>query len=215
MKASILITNPFLIPSETKVRLTRKDGFTVEGFFAGYKTYKQNILTHPEYDLFPIFRAANKDGSMGRRFAKGITLGTLDGIELDEFEMEILEYHVRYTHCLKDNKFNDITVGTVAVCTLEMLALAKRFGITDIELDKYDDIEDCHATFDNDGGESRYQQVSALRFNQDEKTVTIFGALGDSGYLDCQYGDYFDVAKSLPHIYKAFMECLKKHFIKE
>lgn len=210
MKATILITIPFLVPCGTKVRLVRKDGFTVEGFFDGYTTYHQSIVTSAYYDLFPIFRAANRDGSMGKRYVAELSSGTISPYELKDYEMEILEWRTNYPGW--DNKYSEVICDAVAACTVEMLTYAKMKGISRIELAGDPDIEEAHTTFEVEGSESRYETVTALEFDQEEKRITVLGSSGGSGYLDCVYGDGFDVGNSLPHIYKTFCQVLRRDY---
>lgn len=213
MKATILVDHPFLIPEGTKMNLTLTDPKVECGpvYFAGYRLLGQEII-RDSFDLFARFKKPAKDGTMSNR---NIVLfdGVLGRSELAKCEIEILKLPDNYQMLYSDpDKYNDLVSGLVAVCTREMFATARRKGISELRFKDHPDVDEPFATFDADDpvtGETMnaHLPVSSIEIFDDE--ILIHAEDGRFvGYLDSQYGDGFDVAQSLPHIYKAFVEAV-------
>lgn len=220
MKASILKQNPFLIPYGTKVKLTRdSDNFSFIGFFAGYRTYWREFLTGKS-DLSPVFKAETKTGTMSNRNAAA----ALWDDDLKNWELEILSIPTNTYETspltIDPDRYSEMTVNTVAFCTLQLCALAENLGVKEIDFTQHPDIDTPHAVFDNGGTEENYDSnkwlaVRKLVFNPepDEENIRISVVSeedGYEGYLDNQYGDFFDIAESLPLIFNSAVKILKK-----
>ena len=212
MKATILAEHPFLIPFGTKVRLVPDNDNTpaVECFFAGYKAYDNTIID--KFCFFPRFKKPRKDGGMGTRNIY-YCFGVFGYSDLEKYSIEILDLPDDYD--MRDpasDKYNDLVSGLVAVCTREMFATARRKGISELRFEDHPAVDKPFATFDADDpvtGETMnaHLPVSSIEIFDDE--ILIHAEDGRfMGYLDSQYGDGFDVAQSLPHIYKAFVEAV-------
>lgn len=209
MKATVLIQIPFIIPYGTKIVLKSKiTGKSIPAFFAGYKTYEQNIIEFKEYNLYPLFKAVNKTGEISTRNVHDFLGGTLAPSSLKEWDLEIERFPKEDA---EPGKYSDIVITMVQVATEEMLSLASRHGIEKIDFSKYKDIDVPCAVFDNDKGESRYLPILSLIFDQEEKCITVKSSHVDyAGYLDCTYGDFFAPAEVVPKIYEAFVKVISK-----
>lgn len=209
---------PFLIPTGTKVRLTdNRNGWAQELFFAGYRVYGAEYIYGKDYGIFPCFKAITRQGTMSNRNPSGWGSNTLGAYDLEHYEIDIVDYCSDNAYELlprieKKNRLNDIICGAVSVCTTEMLAIAKRLGIDHISFSEYPDVETPSATFNKDSNVELgfWEEVESLAFDQENTVISIASVNGNTAYLDTAYGDYFDVAQSLPHIYRAFMEIATK-----
>ena len=212
MKATILTAVPFILPYGTRLRLTkpaRTDGYSKEVFFAGYRSYKQEFLTNAK-DLFPVFKGTTKDGRMSNRNPDGWVSNTIGPYDLQNYELEILELPTEHLHpaTLDCHAVEEVIIPTVAVRTEIMLAIARKYGIT--RMDVSEDTDPAFAVFEEDETEDyRYEKVTELLFDQKEKTVTVKGETL-SGYLDCTYGDFFNIGQSFPNIWRVFVNKLQK-----
>ena len=213
MRASILLSHPFLIPRGTKLELKNNASGTVHTvFFAGYKTFGRGLLVD-HYDLFPAFRDISKDGRMCNRAPKGWTSTSLGATGLEHFSLTILELPAEGLYTAnRENRFNDRLSNLVAVCTAEMLDTARRKGVVSVVFKDHPEVEAPYATFNDDGGYA-WCPVTELVFNFDENQIIVRGDDHGTvwmGYLDDSWGDYFDVGQSFGHIYKAFMKAVPK-----
>lgn len=209
MKATVLIQIPFIIPYGTKIILKSKiSGKTIPAFFAGYKTYEQNIIEFKEYNLFPLFKAVNKAGKMSTKNVTDFSGGTLAPCSLKEWNLEIECFSKEDS---EPGKYSDIVITMVQVATEEMLSLARRHGIEKIDFSKYKDIDVPYTVFENDKEESKYLPILSLIFDQEEKCITVKSSNTDyTGYLDCNYGDFFAPVEVVPKIYDAFVKVISE-----
>lgn len=212
MKATILVDHPFFIPEGTKMNLTLTDPKVECGpvYFAGYRLLGQEII-RDSFDLFARFKKTAKDGTMSNR---NIVLfnGVLGRSELARCEIEILELPDSSMLYPDPDKYNDLVSGLVAVCTREMLATAHRKGISELRFKDHPDVDKPFATFNADDPVTGCSvdvrlAVASMEFLDDEIVIRTNDE-NFSGNLDGEYGDGFDVAEALPHIYRAFVEAV-------
>ena len=212
MKATILAEHPFLIPFGTKVRLVSDNDNSpvVECFFAGYKAYDNTIVD--KFCFFPRFKKPRKDGGMGTRNIY-YCFGVFGYSDLEKYSIEILELPDDYDMRDPDSdKYNDLVSGLVAVCTREMISMARRKGISELRFKDHPDVDEPFATFNADDPVTGCSvdvrlAVTSMEFFDDEIVIRTKDE-NFSGYLDGHYGEGFDVAEALPHIYKAFVEAV-------
>lgn len=207
MKATILAEHPFLIPFGTKVRIIPdcKGVPATECFFAGYRAFDNTIID--KFCFFPLFKKPTRDGRMGNRNID-YQAGFLGYSNLQACSIEILELPDGYDMRNPDpNKYNNLSCMCVELCTLEMMALAKRHGIQKFSFNDFPEVDTPSATFDN-GDTDAYLDVDSLEFSEDGIKVNSVAGGGFCGYLDGQYGEYFDTAEALPKIYNAFIKAL-------
>ena len=69
-------------------------------------------------------------------------------------------------------------------------------------------------TFNNDKGEVSCQELGEITYQDDSNLVYISTDCKFSGYTDGYYGDYFDVAQSLPKIYAAIVDIVNANDVK-
>lgn len=213
MKATILVDHPFLIPDGTKMNLTLTDPKVECGpvFFAGYRLLGKEII-RDSFDLFARFKKPAKDGTMSNRNID-LFAGVLGRSELARCEIEILELPNNYQIFSPDpDKYNDLVSGLVAVCTREMLATAHRKGISELRFKDHPDVDKPFATFNADDPVTGCSvdvrlAVTSIEFFDDEIVIRTNDE-NFSGNLDGEYGEGFDVAEALPHIYRAFVEAV-------
>lgn len=213
MKATILVDHPFLIPEGTKMNLTLTDPKVECGpvFFAGYRLLGQEII-RDSFDLFTRFKKPAKDGTMSNRNIVPFS-GVLGRSDHARCEIEILELPDNYQMLYPDpDKYNDLISGLVAVCTREMISMARRKGISELRFEDHPDVDEPFATFNADDpvtgcSMDAHLAVASMEFSDDEIVIRPKDEKF-SGYLDGHYGEGFDVAQSLPHIYKAFVEAV-------
>lgn len=103
------------------------------------------------------------------------------------------------------NRYNDRTVSLVQDCVNELLELAERHGIGHINFQKHP-VDIPNATFNDDCGHIKWSPVKRVEFK--EETIVIHSE-DQTAYVDRTYGDYFDVAQSLPQIYAAVIDCIE------
>ena len=212
MKATILAEHPFLIPFGTKVRIIpdSKDRPATECFFAGYKAFDNTIID--KFCFFPRFKKPRKDGGMGTRNIY-YCFGVFGYSDLEKYSIEILELPDDYDMRDPDpDKYNDLVSDLVAVCTREMLATAHRKGISELRFKDHPDVDEPFATFNADDpvtgcSVDAHLAVTSMEFLDDEIVIRT-GDENFSGNLDSEYGEGFDVAEALPHIYRAFVEAV-------
>ena len=213
MKATILVDHPFLIPEGTKMNLTLTDPKVECGpvFFAGYRLLGQEII-RDSFDLFARFKKPTKDGTMSNRNID-LFAGVFGHSDLVRCEIEILELPDNYRMFSPDpDKYNDLVSGLVAVCTREMLATARRKGISELRFKDHPDVDEPFATFNADDPVTGcsvdvHLAVTSMEFFDDEIVIRTQDE-NFSGNLDDEYGEGFDVAEALPHIYRAFVEAV-------
>lgn len=212
MKATILAEHPFLIPFGTRVRIIpdSKDRPATECFFAGYKAFDNTIID--KFCFFPLFKKPTRDGRMGNRNIN-YKLGVLGYSDLQVCSIEILELPDDYDMRDPDpDRYNTLTSAGVALCTLEMMTLARRHGITTLSFSDYPSVDTPYAIFNTedprmDAYTDAYLAVETLEFT-DEGIKVISSEKAFSGFLDVNYGERFDVAEALPKIYNAFVKAL-------
>lgn len=212
MKATILAEHPFLIPFGTKVRLVpdNDNSPAVECFFAGYKAYDNTFVD--KFCFFPRFKKPRKDGGMGTRNIY-YCFGVFGYSDLEKYSIEILELPDDYDMRDPDpDRYNALTSAGVTLCTLEMMTLARRHGITTLSFSDYPSVDTPYAVFNTedprmDAYTDAYLAVETLEFT-DEGIKVISSEKAFSGFLDVNYGERFDVAEALPKIYNAFTKAI-------
>lgn len=117
---------------------------------------------------------------------------------------------------MNESLVNNLIVNAVQTATRDIREAFVENGLRMIRLSLHEDIDLISATFNNDNNESAWCNITEIMYTPSEGDFyfTIIGEDVDgnmwSGYLDKYYGDYFDVAQSIGHIYEAVAMIVNK-----
>lgn len=105
----------------------------------------------------------------------------------------------------------------VSACHKDIVDIMKENSIEKIMLYQHKDVLGDGipmVTFNNDKGEVSCQELGEITYQNDGNLVYISSDCKFSGYTDGYYGDYFDVAHSLPKIYAAIVDVVNANDVK-
>jgi len=110
---------------------------------------------------------------------------------------------------LNPQKYNDIILSTVQNFTHEIRDIMMCRGLQMIDFVEHD-VELPSAVFENgETGKYSYESVESISIDAD-LNIIVKGESGITGYLDGEYGDYFDIACRIGPIYRAVVESLDR-----
>lgn len=118
----------------------------------------------------------------------------------------------------QSNLYNERVADLVSRCHRDIVEMFKDNGIEKIIFSQHEDVLSegiPYATFEGDDFSSYSDDVTEIVLSEDDNHLTIIGKKGYSGFTDGYYGDYFDVAQSLPRIYAAICDVINAGDIKE
>lgn len=106
----------------------------------------------------------------------------------------------------------------VSQCHKDIVGIFKEHGIEKIYFSQHEDVLQESVpmvTFSNDKDELSCQELGELTYCEGTKDLLYISAdCKFSGYTDGYYGDYFDVAQSLPKIYAAICDIINANDLK-
>ena len=105
----------------------------------------------------------------------------------------------------------------VSACHKDIVDIMKENSIEKIMFHQHEDVLGDGipmVTFNNDKGNVSCQEVGEITYMNDSNLVYISSDCKFSGYTDGYYGDYFDVAQSLPKIYAAIVDIVNANDVK-
>lgn len=105
----------------------------------------------------------------------------------------------------------------VSACHKDIVDIMKENGIEKIMFYQHEDVLEegvPMVTFNNDKGKVSYQELGEITYMDDSNLVYISHDCKFSGYTDGYYGDYFDIAQSLPKIYAAIVDIVNANDVK-
>lgn len=105
----------------------------------------------------------------------------------------------------------------VSACHKDIVDIMKKNGIEKIMFYQHKDVLGDGipmVIFNNDKGKVSYQELREITHQNDSNLVYVSSDCKFSGYTDGYYGDYFDVAHSLPKIYAAIVDVVNANDVK-
>lgn len=106
----------------------------------------------------------------------------------------------------------------VSQCHKDIVDIFKSHNIANIYFSQHEDVLQESVpvvTFNNDKDELSCQELGELTYCEGTKDLLYISAdYKFSGYTDGYYGDYFDVAQSLPKIYAAICDIVNTNDLK-
>ncbi len=105
----------------------------------------------------------------------------------------------------------------VSACHKDIVDIMKENNIEKIMFYQHEDVLDDGipmVTFNNDEGNVSCQELGEITYRDDSNLVYISSDCEFSGYTDGYYGDYFDIAQSLPKIYAAIVDIVNSNDVK-
>lgn len=106
-------------------------------------------------------------------------------------------------------KYINETTDMVGRCTREMVALMKEHNVNVVNFDNL--IDAPSATFEEEFVGYYYQAIKSISLDEDDNII-VTAENGLTGYLDGNYGDYFNVADKIGEIYRALVEEIEKEY---
>lgn len=105
-------------------------------------------------------------------------------------------------------KYINETTDMVGRCTREMVALMKEHNLNVVNFDNL--IDAPAATFENEDDFRfefgyYYERIKSISLDEDDNII-VAAENGLTGYLDGNYGDFFNVADKIGEIYRALVE---------
>lgn len=111
-------------------------------------------------------------------------------------------------------KYINETTDMVGRCTREMVALMKEHNLNVVNFDNL--IDAPAATFENEDDCKfefgyYYERIKSISLDEDDNII-VTAENGLTGYLDGNYGDFFNVADKIGEIYRALVEKIEKEY---
>lgn len=116
------------------------------------------------------------------------------------------------------NLYNERISDLVSQCHKDIVEMFRDNGIEKILFGQHKDVLSNgipYATFEGDDSSRYMDDVEEIVLSEGDHHLTIIGKKRYSGFTDGYYGDYFDVAQSLPRIYAAICEIINAGDIKD
>lgn len=107
--------------------------------------------------------------------------------------------------------------GLVSACHNDIVDIMKKNSIEKIMFYQHEDVLDDGipmVTFNDVKGNVSCQELGEIICQDDRNLGYISSDYKFSGYTDGYYGDYFDVAQSLPKIYAAIVDIVNANDVK-
>lgn len=106
------------------------------------------------------------------------------------------------------NKYNELLNNVVGKFFNEMMELAKKHNITEVDFTETG-IEMLSGRFEDETtDEIRFEDIARIEFDFKENIIYVVSESGIKGYFDQFWGDYIDVGNIFPKVYQMFAEYL-------
>lgn len=106
----------------------------------------------------------------------------------------------------------------VSACHKDIVNIMKENSIEKIMFYQHEDVLQegiPSATFNDDNNEAHWRELGEVSYCEGTRALIYISSDGKfSGYTDGYYGDYFDVAQSLPKIYAAIVDIVNANDVK-
>lgn len=113
--------------------------------------------------------------------------------------------------------YNRKVSDLVSACHKDIVDIFNSHNIAKICFSQHEDVLQegiPSATFNDDNNDAVWRELGEITYQKDNNLVYISNDCKFSGYTDGYYGDYFDIAQSLPKIYAAIVDIVNANDVK-